>query len=201
MRNAGRLPRSLFLPPPPDQAKSGGVLLFLYYTRPWCQEERLVRKIAPPLETREESIGRLVLRREGGLLESLRDTAEKSAAIGKIFGAAGESELGGQLIASISSSTGYMGGRGAGEHAIDKVVRFANQRNLRSSIPSDVGVQDVLATIGRGNNGRGRQSRLSRGGGRSRIENRYDVTLFLAEIVVDVPRYGRGRLQRENEGL
>src|SRR5262249_61835228 len=65
---ASALPGSLLASKPPDEPESGGILFFFEESRSLGRKERLVREIAPPFSSSEESLAELVIGRQSGFL-------------------------------------------------------------------------------------------------------------------------------------
>ena len=70
------------------------------------EERRLIRIVASPFVAHEEAVGKSVVEGDGIFFERLRDAAEQSAAIGKIFGARGDSDARRELILKIGGAPG-----------------------------------------------------------------------------------------------
>src|SRR5215472_17427851 len=87
------LPRAFLTSPPPNQPERSGVLIFPEHPLHVREEGWLIRTIPTPFVAQQKSVGQFVIEGDGILLQRLRDPAEKSSAIGHIFGSRAHREL------------------------------------------------------------------------------------------------------------
>jgi hypothetical protein len=86
--NSQPSPWSLFRAEPPHHSHRGCILLAFEHSEQIGVEVRLIREIAPPFLPQQEAVQQPLFERQGCLLESLRDAAEKPSLIFQIFGPA-----------------------------------------------------------------------------------------------------------------